>query len=116
VGILHERPEQKRSFFGNAEDLSEYSAMPAQRPKIGPQELLCAIFVLGRETRALSMRDLRHHFGVGEGRVRPALTELRALGLVQEEVPRLTLVGLATAVQLLPSASICDDGQTRRVA
>jgi hypothetical protein len=85
--------------------------MKTRTHPVSPSELLCAIFVLSQRAGrvdAMSMRDLRISFGVAQERLDAPLELLRGRGLVQDGVPRLTFLGLATALQILPATTWAD--------
>ena len=82
----------------------------------GPKDLLCALFVMIRETGRPSPEALCHRLQTSPQLLEESLDGLRRQGLIQDDCVALTFTGLATAAALLPSSRIEFDSTRLRAA
>lgn len=67
-------------------------------------DVLCAIFCHTREHGPISETQLAERLGLRAPELAAQLGALRAVGLIQDDEPRLTFLGLTTAVSELPKS------------
>lgn len=82
----------------------------------GPKDLLCALFVMIRETGCPTTESLAHRLGTSPKELSRAIAVLRKQGLLQDDALAFTFVGLASTAALLPSSRIELDKRRLHIA